>query len=199
MVPMLSSRAPRHPGQILEQDFLSRLADEVTQADIADRLGISRPRLSLLLRGKRSVTPDTALRLARAFGTTAEYWMEAQALWDLHDAQRSRKRMRQVEQIEPLLDEMEDAEEAAADPGESDETFPPAEVSAFRFPDTYQPAGYLREFLESEGLLVKAVRFARIRAQLEALDVRHEEAAPAPSRLRLPPRDQWFAPGLPGG
>jgi antitoxin HigA-1 len=189
MVPMLINQSPRHPGQILEEEFLSRLAHQ-TQAEIADHLGISRPRLSLILRGKRSVTPDTALRLSRAFGTTAEFWMQAQALWDLYDAQRSRKRMRLVEQIEPLLGEMEAADE-------SDENFLPPEVAAFAFTDAYHPGGYLREFLESEGLLVKAVRFARIRAQLEALDVRPKEPSRAPY-LRLPPRDQWFAPGLPG-
>lgn len=198
MVPALVSRAPRHPGQILEEDYLSRLPEDVTQADIADRLGISRPRLSLLLRGKRSVTPDTALRLSRAFGTTPEYWMQAQALWDLYDAQRSRKRMRQVQRIEPLLDEPE--EEVDGPGGEEEEALQPAGSSGFGFGEAYQPPpAYLREFLESEGLLVKAVRFARIRAQLEALDVRGDEERRSPPGLRLPPREQWFSPKLPTG
>lgn len=180
---LLSSQTPRHPGEILEKEFLSRLPGEATQADIADRLGISRPRLSLLLRGKRSVTPDTALRLAQAFGTTPEFWMKAQAQWDLDDARRCRKRMREVEQITPLLREARVGDRDS----DSDET---------READLELAADY-RDFLESEGLLLKATRFTRIRAQLEALDLCDERPRRPLETPRLPPRDQWFIPGLP--
>ncbi|MBL4635938.1 MAG: HigA family addiction module antidote protein [Kofleriaceae bacterium] len=56
---------------------------DMTQADFAKRIGISRVRLNELIRGKRGVTADTAIRLSKALGTTAEMWMNAQATYDL--------------------------------------------------------------------------------------------------------------------
>ena len=59
-------RPPTHPGQMLRDEFLAPLA--ITQSDLALRLGVSFPRLNEIVRGRRGVTPDTALRLARVVG-----------------------------------------------------------------------------------------------------------------------------------
>src|SRR5262249_44781067 len=70
------------PGEILLEEFLKPLG--VGQADTARRLGISLNRLNEIVLGKRSITADTALRLARLFKTSPQFWMRLQADWDLH-------------------------------------------------------------------------------------------------------------------
>ncbi len=77
-----------HPGEMLLKEFLEPL--RLTQVEAARQLGISGTRLNELVLGKRGVTADTALRLARRFGTTPQLWMHLQADWDLHQAARSR-------------------------------------------------------------------------------------------------------------
>jgi addiction module HigA family antidote len=77
------NRRPTSPGEILRQEFLEPLG--LSQKELAETLGISRVRLSEILRGKRAITPDTALRLARFFDTTPEFWLGLQtdvSLWD---------------------------------------------------------------------------------------------------------------------
>ncbi len=73
-----------HPGEMLREEFLRPLG--LTQVDAASELGISVNRLNELVLGKRGITADTALRLARRFGTTPQLWMHLQADWDLHQA-----------------------------------------------------------------------------------------------------------------
>lgn len=170
MIPIPSKRTPRHPGRILVDDFLSRLPG-VTQAQVADGLGMSRPRLNELVNGVRGVTPDTALRLARGFGTTPEFWMSAQAAWDLYEAGRSRQRMREIERIEPWVAESPEAVEE--DGGEAAAKDLTAEIGVLAAgyaagPDEPE-AGYYEEFLARKGMLEEAKRFVRIRAQLDAL------------------------------
>ena len=75
-----------HPGEMLLKDFLEPLG--LTQVESARQLGISVNRLNELVLGKRGVTADTALRLARRFKTTPQVWMHLQADWDLHQALR---------------------------------------------------------------------------------------------------------------
>ena len=72
------------PGEILLEEFLKPL--DIGQADAARRLGISLNRLNEIVLGKRSITADTALRLARLLNTSAQLWMRLQADWDLHQA-----------------------------------------------------------------------------------------------------------------
>jgi addiction module HigA family antidote len=77
------NRRPTPPGEILRHEFLEPLG--LTQKELATALGITRVRLSEILRGKRAITPDTALRLARCFKTTPEFWLGLQTdvnLWD---------------------------------------------------------------------------------------------------------------------
>jgi len=73
-----------HPGEMLLEEFLKPLG--LTQVEAANQLEISVNRLNELILGKRGVTADTALRLARRFGTTPQLWMHLQADWDLHEA-----------------------------------------------------------------------------------------------------------------
>jgi addiction module HigA family antidote len=81
-----------HPGEILLEEFLKPL--EMTQAAAAEALGMSTVRLNELVRGKRGVTADTALRLAQLFKTTPQLWMHMQANFDLKAAMTRRRAMK---------------------------------------------------------------------------------------------------------
>ena len=92
-------RPPTHPGEMLRHEFLVPLA--ITQSDLAVRLGISFPRLNEIVRGKRGVTPDTALRLARVVGMSADFWLGLQQDWDLWHAMHS-DRAAEINRLKPL-------------------------------------------------------------------------------------------------
>ena len=84
-------RAPTRPGEVLLEEFLAPLG--MSQAEAARRMDISTNRLNELVRGKRGVTADTALRLARLLGTSPEFWLNLQTtfdLWHAHQAERRR-------------------------------------------------------------------------------------------------------------
>jgi len=72
------------PGEILLEEFLKPL--ELGQVETARRLGISLNRLNEIVLGKRGITADTAIRLARVLKTSPQFWMRLQADWDLHQA-----------------------------------------------------------------------------------------------------------------
>jgi addiction module HigA family antidote len=72
---------PVHPGEILREEFMVPLG--LTAYGLANALHVPRPRIERLVREQTPVTPDTALRLARYFGTTAEFWLGIQARYDL--------------------------------------------------------------------------------------------------------------------
>lgn len=75
---------PAHPGDVLREDFLKPLG--LSQYALAKAIGVPQIRISEIVNGKRAITPDTALRLARYFGTSAEFWMGMQATYDLEMA-----------------------------------------------------------------------------------------------------------------
>lgn len=79
-------RSPVHPGYFLETRFLKPL--DLTQQALARALSISRRRVNELIRGRRGITADTAVRLGMYFGNDPAFWMELQAAWDLHEAVR---------------------------------------------------------------------------------------------------------------
>ena len=79
---------PTHPGEMLLEEFLKPL--EISQSAFAIRLGVSFPRLNEIVRGKRAVTPDTALRLARVTRMSADFWLGLQSDWDLWRVLRSK-------------------------------------------------------------------------------------------------------------
>jgi antitoxin HigA-1 len=81
-----------HPGEVLLEEFLRPL--EMTQAAAAKALGMSTVRVNELVRGKRGVTADTALKLAQLFKTTPQFWMHMQANFDLKVAMARRKALK---------------------------------------------------------------------------------------------------------
>jgi addiction module HigA family antidote len=94
-------RPPTHPGEMLLEEFLKPLG--ITQSAFARRLGVSFPRLNEIINGKRSVTTDTALRLAKVTGMSAEFWLGLQQDWDLWHALRS-KGADEIANLEPLAE-----------------------------------------------------------------------------------------------
>ena len=85
-----TNRHPTHPGEMLLEEFLKPM--ELSQTEAAARMGTSLNRLNEVVRGKRGITADTALRLAKLLGTDALSWMNLQNAWDLWHAQRAMKR-----------------------------------------------------------------------------------------------------------
>ena len=79
---------PIHPGEILLEEFMEPLG--LSQNALARALGIDPARINEIVRGKRSISADTALRLARYFGTTAELWMNLQSRYDLEKARETK-------------------------------------------------------------------------------------------------------------
>lgn len=79
-------RRPTHPGDILLKEFLEPMG--ITQVELAASLGIPVQRVNTIINGKRGVTAETALLLARKFKTTPQFWMNLQNAWDLYEAAR---------------------------------------------------------------------------------------------------------------
>jgi antitoxin HigA-1 len=91
-------RDPVHPGVVLKADLLEPLGISVNR--LAAELHVPANRLSQIVSGKRGISPDTSLRLARYFGFTPEYWLNMQAQYDLEIIRR--QSMRQIEkEIKP--------------------------------------------------------------------------------------------------
>ena len=82
----MNKMRPIHPGEVLREEFLAPL--EMSAHALAQALRVPAPRVNDLVRERRSVTPDTALRLARYFGTTPQFWLNLQASYDLKLALR---------------------------------------------------------------------------------------------------------------
>jgi antitoxin HigA-1 len=79
--PMGALMPPIHPGEILDEEFLQPL--KITRYRLAKELGVPAPRISEIVHGKRRISADTALRLARYFGTSVQFWMNLQNRYDL--------------------------------------------------------------------------------------------------------------------
>jgi len=80
-------RVPTHPGEMLLEEFLRPM--ELTQRELAKALRVPYQRINELVNGRRGITPSTALRLAKYFSTSADFWMNLQLRWDLYHAQQS--------------------------------------------------------------------------------------------------------------
>jgi antitoxin HigA-1 len=87
MVRVPTHRDPTHPGEMLLEEFLKPMA--LSQRDLADGIHVPYQRVNELVNRKRGVTPSTALRLAKFFGTSADFWMALQLRWDLFQASLS--------------------------------------------------------------------------------------------------------------
>ena len=87
MVRVPTNRVPTHPGEMLLEEFLNPMG--LSQRDLADSIHVPYQRINEIVNGRRGVTPSTALRLAKYFGTSAGFWMNLQLRWDLYHAQKS--------------------------------------------------------------------------------------------------------------
>jgi addiction module HigA family antidote len=91
-------RRPTHPGEMLREDFLPDYG--LTVSRLAEALGVSRQSINELLRGRRAVSPEMSLRLARLFGNSPEFWLNARRAVDLWDVAETIKK--DISQIKPL-------------------------------------------------------------------------------------------------
>ena len=94
----MTTIAPIHPGEILAEEFLAPL--EISQNRLAVAIGVPPRRINEIVHGKRRITADTALRLARYFGTTDRFWLNLQTYYDL-EVEKDQLGST-LDQIEPL-------------------------------------------------------------------------------------------------
>ena len=87
MLRVPTHRTPTHPGEMLLEEFLTPMG--VTQRELAEALHVPYQRINEIINGRRGVTPSTALRLARFFGMSADFWMNLQLRWDLYHTQQT--------------------------------------------------------------------------------------------------------------
>lgn len=90
--------APIHPGEVLMEDFIQGFG--ITQNKLAVSIGVPPRRINEIVHGKRAITADTALRLGKYFGTSAQFWLNLQTHYDLDIAQD--RVAGQIEAITPL-------------------------------------------------------------------------------------------------
>jgi len=91
---------PIHPGEVLREEFIKPMG--MSQREFAEKIGVTHTRLNQIVNEKRSVTADTALRLAKALGTTPEFWMNLQARYDL-DQTRDVSGTKIEQEVRPLV------------------------------------------------------------------------------------------------
>ena len=98
MIRIPTHRAPTHPGEMLLEEFLSPMG--ITQRALADAINVPYQRVNEIINGRRGITPSTALRLAKVFGISADFWMNIQLRWDLYFAKQSESNA--LNNIKPL-------------------------------------------------------------------------------------------------
>lgn len=99
MVNIPTNRPPTSPGEMLKEEFLEPMG--LTQQQLADSIGISYQRINELINGKRGITTSTALRLAKYFNTSPDFWLILQRANDLYRVRE--KEAEQIEQIQPII------------------------------------------------------------------------------------------------
>lgn len=98
MVRIPTSRTPTHPGEMLLAEFLNPIG--LTQRELADAIHVPYQRINDIINGRRGITPSTALRLAKYFNMTPDFWMNVQLRWDMYFAQQNEVKV--LETIKPL-------------------------------------------------------------------------------------------------
>ena len=98
MVRVPSNRKPTHPGEMLAKEFLEPMG--ITQRDLSDGIHVPYQRVNEIVNGRRGITASTALRLAKFFGNSEEFWLYLQLRWDLYQARNSEEAG--LEEIQPL-------------------------------------------------------------------------------------------------
>ena len=98
----MARRLPIHPGEILLDEFLNELG--ITSYALAKGIGVPTNRVTGIVNGDRSITADTALRFARFFGNSAEFWMNLQTHYELEKAERQsgRQILRDIKQVSTI-------------------------------------------------------------------------------------------------
>ncbi len=100
MIRVPTDRSPTHPGEMLLEEFLEPIG--LKQSELADAIHVPYQRINEIINGRRGITPATALRLAKFFGTSADFWMNIQLRWDLYRAQQSeREALKTIRQYAP--------------------------------------------------------------------------------------------------
>src|SRR3954469_13907874 len=99
MLRIPTNRPPTHPGEMLVAEFLEPLG--MTQVELARRTGVPFQRVNQIVNRRRAMSPDTALRLARLFGTSPGFWLSLQQRWDLHQAVNAAE-AREISRIKPV-------------------------------------------------------------------------------------------------
>lgn len=89
-----------HPGEVLKEEFLEPMG--ITVYRLSKQTGLSQTRISQIVKGERSITAETALKLGKFFGVPAEFWMNLQALYDIEEAQKRYKK--DIESIHTFSD-----------------------------------------------------------------------------------------------
>ena len=102
MVRIPTHGPPTHPGEMLSEEFLKPMG--LSQTELAEKMGVSYPRVNELIHGKRGITPDTALRLEKLFGMEAQFWLNLQLAWDLYHAAHS-PAAKEIRKIKCLIPE----------------------------------------------------------------------------------------------
>jgi addiction module HigA family antidote len=97
MVRIPTHRTPTHPGEMLLEEFLNPMG--ITQRDLADSIHVPYQRINEIVNGRRGITPSTALRLAKFFDMSADFWMNLQLRWDLYFARQDENN--DLETIQP--------------------------------------------------------------------------------------------------
>ena len=98
MVRIPTHRAPTHPGEMLLEEFLNPMG--LTQRELASAIHVPYQRINDIINGRRGITPSTALRLAKYFNMSADFWMNVQLRWDMYFAQQDEVTV--LETIRPL-------------------------------------------------------------------------------------------------
>ncbi len=96
----MTKRKPAGIGEILVEEFLQPL--RLTQGDLANAMGVPRKHVNELCNDRRAITADTALMLARAFGNSADFWLNLQRRIDLWEALHSPERRRRIRRAKPV-------------------------------------------------------------------------------------------------
>jgi len=98
MIRIPTHRTPTHPGEMLLEEFLKPMG--ISQRELAQAINVPYQRINEIINGKRGITPSTALRLAKVFGVSADFWMNIQLRWDLYFAKESESKA--LKNIKPL-------------------------------------------------------------------------------------------------
>jgi addiction module HigA family antidote len=98
MVRVPSNRTPTHPGEMLAKEFLEPMG--ITQRDLSVGIRVPYQRVNEIVNGRRGITASTALRLAKYFGNSEEFWLFLQLRWDVYQARKSEETS--LEEIQPL-------------------------------------------------------------------------------------------------